>query len=75
MAIKAVKAVKKYKMITIGHFILGLPGSTKEKDRQSIEFAKKLKLNFAQFYAATPFPGTKLYKEVIQYMNLNYKNV
>jgi len=47
---------------TIGYFMLGSPGETPETIRQTIEFAKKLKLDFAQFTVTTPFPGTKLYE-------------
>ncbi len=64
--IKAIKAAKKYKIKTIGHFIVGLPGSSHKSERQSIKLAKKLKLNFAQFFIASPFPGTEFYKEAIQ---------
>ena len=46
---------------TIGYFMIGSPGETPETIRQTIQFAKKLKLDFAQFAVTTPFPGTKLY--------------
>lgn len=61
---RAVGFAKKYKMRTIGHFILGLPGSSEKTEQQSINFAKKLKLDFVQFYIATPFPGSEFYKKV-----------
>ncbi|MDP2729851.1 MAG: radical SAM protein [Dehalococcoidales bacterium] len=46
---------------TIGYFMIGSPGETPETIRQTIQFAKKLKLDFAQFAITTPFPGTKLH--------------
>ncbi|MFC1932894.1 B12-binding domain-containing radical SAM protein [Chloroflexota bacterium] len=46
---------------TIGYFMLGSPGESPESIRQTIQFAKKLKLDFAQFSVTTPYPGTKLY--------------
>ena len=59
---KAIEAAKKNNIRTIGHFILGLPGSNDESEKRTIEFAKDLKLDFAQFYVATPFPGSQFYK-------------
>jgi anaerobic magnesium-protoporphyrin IX monomethyl ester cyclase len=64
--IKAVKAARKYGIKTIGHFIIGLPGSSIKTTKTTINFAKKLKLNFVQFYIATPFPGSKFYKDAIK---------
>jgi len=75
---KAVKLAKKYKMRTIGHFILGLPSSTEKTEQQTIDFAKKLKIDFAQFYIATPFPGSKFYKDVIKnnwFKDKNWKKI
>jgi len=46
---------------TIGYFMLGSPGETTETIKKTIDFAKKLKLDFAQFAITTPFPGTELY--------------
>lgn len=65
-AVEAVKAAKKHGLKTIGHFIIGLPGSNAETAKATIDFAKNLKLNFAQFYIATPFPGTQFYKEALK---------
>ncbi|MBI2861004.1 MAG: cobalamin B12-binding domain-containing protein [Chloroflexi bacterium] len=45
---------------TIGYFMVGSPGETPETIQQTIDFAKRLKLDFAQFSVTTPFPGTKL---------------
>ena len=57
------KIAKKNKLKIIGHFIVGLPGSSKKTENDTIKFSKKLKINFAQFYIATPFPGSEFYKE------------
>ena len=59
---EAIMLCKKYRIKTVAHFILGLPGSTKEKDIETINFAKKINPDFVQFYIATPFPGSQLYK-------------
>jgi radical SAM superfamily enzyme YgiQ (UPF0313 family) len=49
-----------------GHFLFGLPGETVETMRKSIDFARELDLDFAQFYCATPWPGTQLYDEALK---------
>jgi radical SAM superfamily enzyme YgiQ (UPF0313 family) len=46
---------------TVGHFIMGLPGSNVDADKDTIDFALSLPLNFAQFYCCTAFPGSELY--------------
>ena len=48
-------------MQTIGYFMIGSPGESPETIRQTIDLAKKLKLDFAQFAVTIPFPGTELY--------------
>lgn len=58
---EAIMLCKKYHIRTVAHFILGLPGSSKERDIETINFAKRINPDFAQFYIATPFPGSKLY--------------
>jgi len=57
----AVSAARKAGMRTIGHMIIGLPGENDDTVRETIEFSKRLKLSFAQFYAATPFPASEFY--------------
>jgi len=59
---KTVKNAKKFGIKVIGHFVLGLPGSTPETEKETINFAKRIGVDFAQFYIATPFIGTELYK-------------
>jgi len=58
---KAVHTGKEVSLQTIGYFMIGSPGESPETISQTIQFAKKLKLDFAQFAVTTPFPGTELY--------------
>jgi anaerobic magnesium-protoporphyrin IX monomethyl ester cyclase len=44
-----------------GFFILGLPTETLAESRQTIEFAKELDMDWAQFTLAVPFPGTPMF--------------
>jgi len=48
---------------TSGHFILGLPGETQNSMKDTLALALDLPLDIAQFYAAAPFPGTRLFEE------------
>ncbi len=58
---EAVRITREVGLQTIGYFMLGSPGETPETIRKTIDLAKKLKLDFAQFSVTIPFPGTKLY--------------
>ncbi|MBI4180439.1 MAG: cobalamin B12-binding domain-containing protein [Chloroflexi bacterium] len=57
----AIRLTREAGLQTIGYFMLGSPGETPETISQTIEFAKKSKVDFAQFAVTTPFPGTELY--------------
>jgi len=59
---EAVRISHEVGLQTIGYFMISSPGETPDTIRKTIQFAKKLKLDFAQFAVTTPFPGTKLYK-------------
>ena len=59
---EAVRLTKEQGIESIGYFILGSPGDTTETIRKTIDFAKKLRLDYAQFAITTPYPGTKLYQ-------------
>lgn len=45
-----------------GCFIFGLPGDTKESVQKTIDFAKSLDLDSAQFFPLIPYPGTEAYE-------------
>jgi anaerobic magnesium-protoporphyrin IX monomethyl ester cyclase len=58
----AIQAHKEVGLPVVGYFMLGSPGETPQTIKQTIDFAKKLKVDFAQFSVTTPFPGTELYE-------------
>ncbi|MFH0862307.1 MAG: radical SAM protein [Candidatus Altiarchaeota archaeon] len=58
----AVSSARRHGIVTVGHFIIGLPGDTPKRARQTVKFACDLKLDFAQFYVATPFLGSEFHK-------------
>lgn len=59
---KAVRWAKEIGLETFGYFMIGLPGDTEETIRETIRFAKELRLDFARFSITIPFPGTKLFE-------------
>ncbi|QQR92102.1 MAG: cobalamin-dependent protein [Candidatus Iainarchaeum archaeon] len=66
-----VKLVKKCGIEIRGSFMIGLPGETPEKARQTIQFAIDLDPDYAQFTITTPYPGTELWKTAEQYGSLD----
>ena len=66
---QAKKAIALTNMIgieTVAYFILGHPYETRETIRDTIDFARKLKADVAEFSIMTPFPGTELWKMIEQ---------
>ncbi len=53
---------KKIGIDTLGYFMIGYPGETKETMEKTIQFAMKLPLDYAQFTVLTPFPDTEIYE-------------
>ena len=51
---------------TVGTFIIGLPGDSRDSILKTIEFSKKIKLDFASFNIATPRFGTELRKDSVK---------
>ncbi len=49
----------------IGNFIFGLPGDTIGKMWATLDLAKSLDLDFANFYSAMAYPGSPLYAEAV----------
>ncbi|MBW7957408.1 MAG: B12-binding domain-containing radical SAM protein [Deltaproteobacteria bacterium] len=43
-------------------FIVGTPGETLESMEKTLEFAKRLRVDYAHFNKFVPFPGTELYE-------------
>ncbi len=49
-----------------GYFMLGLPGDTEETLQQTIDLATELDLDETMFSLTTPFPGTRLWDELVK---------
>lgn len=59
----AVQSARRAGIKTAGHFIFGLPGDTPEAIDKTIDLAKNIGLDIAQFYCCVPFPGSRLYEQ------------
>lgn len=59
---KAVKIANDAKIEILGYFMLGIPGEGEKEIKETIDFAKRLNIDYAQFAIATAFPGTELYQ-------------
>lgn len=57
----AVEAAHRAGLKVRGTLILGLPTETREESLATIRWAQELRLDFAKFSLATPYPGTVLY--------------
>lgn len=67
---KAVRLTKRNGIEVRGLFMIGLPGETPELAQKTIDFAKELDVDYAQFSITTPHIGTKLYDEAPKYGTL-----
>jgi len=60
---EAMEFTKKAGVLSLGLFMLGLPGETKLTCEETIRFAKELDCDFAKFNIIVPYPGSKLFEE------------
>lgn len=59
---KGVQMTKEAGIDVRGFFMIGFPTETKEEIMQTINFAKELDVDVAQFMVSTPFPGTEMWE-------------
>ncbi|MBI2670063.1 MAG: radical SAM protein [Candidatus Yanofskybacteria bacterium] len=60
---KCMEMLKEFDVETIGFFMIGAPKDTFRSMQKTIDFAKKLRPDFAKVTIYTPFPDTRGYKE------------
>jgi anaerobic magnesium-protoporphyrin IX monomethyl ester cyclase len=71
---KAFKETRKIGIKTQAFFLLGLPWETSETFKETINFAKEIKPDSAQFAVVVPHPGTELYDICIKKGWLKYES-
>ena len=62
---RAIRLTREAGIPSMGYFILGLPGETRETVRESVAFAKRVAPDYVNFHIATPFPGTELFEQAV----------
>jgi radical SAM superfamily enzyme YgiQ (UPF0313 family) len=63
----AVKICRKLDLEVEASFILGIPGETYKEALQTINFAKEIGVDYAQFFPLTPLPDTPLGNNIDKY--------
>ncbi|KAF0123192.1 MAG: methyltransferase [bacterium] len=59
---EAIKMTKNLGITTLADFMIGSPGEERGDILKTIDFALRLKPDFAQFTITTPYPATELYR-------------
>ncbi|MEA2036097.1 MAG: radical SAM protein [Nanoarchaeota archaeon] len=59
--IRAIALFRKYKIITMGYFMIGFPDDTKETINETIDFAIRANPTYATFSTLVPLQGTEIY--------------
>ncbi|MEG3224527.1 MAG: B12-binding domain-containing radical SAM protein [Methanobacteriales archaeon Met13] len=57
---------RKHNIRTIASVVLGMPGDTRDSIGRTIKFVRELNPSYALFSLATPYPGTRFYKESVE---------
>jgi len=63
---RAVKLAKKVGLSVRADFLMGVPGENLNTMVRTLNFAKKINPSFAHFNKFTPYPGTEIYKRLVQ---------
>jgi anaerobic magnesium-protoporphyrin IX monomethyl ester cyclase len=64
--LEIVKAIQNVGINVIGNYIFGLPDDDLVTMRQTLDLAKVLNCEFANFYAAMAYPGSPLYEMAVR---------
>jgi anaerobic magnesium-protoporphyrin IX monomethyl ester cyclase len=62
---RAVRLAKEVGLSVRADFIVGTPGETMESLRRTLDFAIRLEVDYAHFNKFVPYPGTELYRQLI----------
>lgn len=67
---KAILNVRRHNILARTPFIFGYPGEDHQSIRETLNFKKKLNLKVGDYFI-NPYPGTLLYKELLQMGKIN----
>jgi anaerobic magnesium-protoporphyrin IX monomethyl ester cyclase len=62
--LECVRLLRKHGIQTLGSYILGNENDTRRSIRRTIDFAKALDTDTAQFSLLTPYPGTRVHEQL-----------
>lgn len=62
---KAISLVRDAGIAVMGNYIFGLPDDDHASMRLTLDFAKELNTEFANFFSAMAYPGSQLYRDAI----------
>ena len=65
-AVKLIQYAKSVGLKTWCYYMLGFPEESLEQMQETIDFAKKAKSDWANFFVASPLPGTDMYNQFIE---------
>lgn len=60
--LESARLARKYGMVIVGFFMVGLPGDNEETLQETIDFAVRMNPHIANFMMTIPFYGTELYR-------------
>ena len=69
---KAIFLTKKHGVLAFGYFMFGNPGETRQSIKNTINLAKSLPLDYAQFNRLSNLPGTTMYEDLKEEMGYDY---
>ena len=64
--LKVVKKIQDAGINVIGNYIFGLPDDTRESMQETLDLALEANCEFANFYCAMAYPGSKLYAMALE---------
>jgi anaerobic magnesium-protoporphyrin IX monomethyl ester cyclase len=67
-----IKLTKKNNIKSLGFFLIGSPGETKETIQETVQFAKELDVDYIQFSKTTAKPMTGLWKQLVKETDSDY---
>jgi anaerobic magnesium-protoporphyrin IX monomethyl ester cyclase len=60
------RAARELGIFRLSYFIIGFPGETKEQIMDTIQFARKLRLDLSVIFIYNPLPGSELFEECLR---------
>ena len=64
--LRVVRKIQGAGINVIGNYIFGLPDDTTDSMRETLKLAQEANCEFANFYSAMAYPGSKLYAEALK---------